>query len=446
MTRTPAIGSRRYTADVKVARYRSAALVAALLCAGRQLPGQESRPVPLAPEVTAALERARPALWKHLEKADGAMLGLLVLAAAQEGLPQTDARFVTALGRLDASNLTDTYGLALRLMAYAELEKPQRLQKRIRDDCKKLLAQQCATGGFSYSIGSGDVWDLSNTQFGALGMRAAAALGCDIPRERWVRLAKLLLLYQDYSGGFGYVRFSKDKPYSSMTVAGIGALEICRQHLTAADAPGDLAKAIAKAWEWQTEHVSDIGNWNAGNTVYFHYGLERAGVLSDLRKLGDVDWHRAGAEMLLAKQRHGGGWVSAMDFPSGELNPAAGIGNPVATAFAVLFLRKRFQKVLITPLTPLREVPLGALDAQASDPTIQATAKVEIARGKAAVPDLLMALRSDIATRRRAALLALTALAGKDFGIDPLATPDQQASELRAAEAWWLEQGSKTGK
>lgn len=431
---------------MKAARFPFARILgtSAVLAVGSS--AQDSKPAEASPQILAALERARPALLKHLERSEGAMLALLVLAAAQDGVPQNDPKFVTALGKLDACNLTDTYGLALRLMAYAELEKPQRLVKRIRDDCKKLLAQQCPTGGFSYGKGAGDVWDLSNTQFGALGLRAAAALGCEIPRERWLSLANLVLRFQDYGGGFGYVRFSKDKPYSSMTVAGIGALEICRQQLATDEVSAELAKAIENAWRWQADHASDIGAWDVGNTVYFHYGLERAGVLSGRHKVGDRDWYRVGAEMLLAHQRHGGGWVSAMDFPSGEVNPAAGIGNPVATAFAVLFLRKRFQKVLITPLTPAREVRLDALDAQASDSAIEAAARIEIARGKPAIPGLLMALRSEVGARRRAALIAFTKLAGKDFGLDAAKGPAEQAAELRAAEAWWLTQGAKPGK
>ena len=58
---------------------------------------------------------------------------------------------------------------------------------------------------------------------------------------------------------------------------------------------------------------------------------------------GKTDWHAKGARMLIEDQRSGGGWSSSQDvFPGSHLSN--GRGDSVPTAFAVLFLRRRFQK------------------------------------------------------------------------------------------------------
>jgi len=82
-------------------------------------------------------------------------------------------------------------------------------------------------------------------------------------------------------------------------------------------------------------------------------------------------------------------------------------------------------------------VPIARLDSQASDATIRQSVEAAVARGKLAVPGLLIELRSEIATRRRAAGAALAKLSGRDFGYDPGRPPSEQGEALRAAEAWW---------
>lgn len=222
-----------------------------------------------------------------------------------------------------------------------------------------------------------------------------------------------------------------------MTVAGICVLEICRQHPGIAD---ELARTIdgqvKKAWSWLDANAAFLGNANLAWSLYCHYGLERAGILSDVTTVGGADWYRRGARMLVDTQRPGGGWrVTAAMFPGA---PEVARGDPVDTAFAVLFLRRRFQKVP-GPVTGTRAPTLESLDAKADDAAVTACAAELARRGKAAVPDLLAALRSDVAPRRRAAVRALTAIAGKDFGIDPERPFAEVADAVRRAELWYLE-------
>jgi hypothetical protein len=108
----------------------------------------------------------------------------------------------------------------------------------------------------------------------------------------------------------------------------------------------------------------------------------------------------------------------------------------VPTAFAILFLRRKFQKVA-GPITP-RVVVFANLGPASNADDVDACAKGLIARGKAALPEVLHALRSEVRTQRQAAAAALRALAGQDFGYDPAQDPLHSRAQIHAAELWHL--------
>lgn len=391
--------------------------------------------------VTEALHRARQPLLDHLQQAtagsQGGLLALLCLAAQHDGVPEDDPVFAAALRRLLRAELHQTYDLSLRLLVLEGSTAARDRLKIARQDCERLL-QHRSGGAFGYSRGSGN-WDLSNTQYAALGLRAAQAIGVSIERKVWTALADDVLAAQHAPGGFGYgpQRGSALDATPSMTVAGIAVLAICRQGLAR---PGhvlpELDRRIGKAWQWMDRHGSAVGDPSTRWNLYFHYGLERAAILCDVATVGGADWYRRGAEMLVQNQRQGGGWTSHTDTgPGAELG--GGRGAPVPTAFAVLFLRRKFQKIP-GPVTPARTLTLDQLTEQATTAEIQQCANGLLQRGKGALPEVLAALRHDLAPRRHAALHALRELAGQDFGIVADKPPEQNTEALRRAELWYL--------
>jgi hypothetical protein len=151
--------------------------------------------------------------------------------------------------------------------------------------------------------------------------------------------------------------------------------------------------------------------------------------------VGAVDWYAKGAAMLVDAQLPGGGWVSSTDgYQGGQLG--RGGGNSVPTAFAVLFLRRKFQKEL-GPVTP-RTVVLAAVGHTTKQKDIEACTAELVRRGKSAMPDLLKALRCEVEPRRRAAVGALVAIAGEGFGYDPAQDEEKNRDALRKAELWYL--------
>lgn len=390
---------------------------------------------PLAERVASALTRARPALLLHLGKVDGGMLALSCLAALHDGVPVDDPQLDKAMQRLAKSELEDTYGLALRLMVMAEAGTfPDRVALTERDT--QLLLRKQTTGGFSYG-GADGWWDLSNTQYAALGLRAAVALGQPVPIQRWRVLYQALERMQHEDGAFTY-RPGQGRPsaYASMTVAGIAVLEICALQMDL-DA-GSLRhhrQMVERSWRWLAEHGKEIGDRRTRCSYYFHYGLERAAILSGIDRVGEVDWYAAGATMLCDEQLARGGWYGAEEHhPDWPRGPS---GHPVDTAFAILFLRRKFQKVL-APVTGPRGCRSAGLPGEAGDEAVKLAASADAAEGDRHVPALLACLRSDLLPRRKAAVLALFRLAGADFGFEPYLAPGRQAEALRAAELWWL--------
>ena len=401
-------------------------------------PGQND----LREQINHALDQARPALLDHLRAATHentriGELALLLLAAIHDGVDAEDPALVAAVKRLAKAKPDDTYDLALRLLVLeASPTFPDRLELASRDT-KELLRHRDTRGGFHYQANA-NTWDLSNTQYAALGLRAAKALGVPIERSIWLKMAQEIGAQQDSYGGFAYQSRNRGFDpggYASMTAAGIAVLAICRQALDSDNSDAELDKKITRGWQWFDRNVTTIGSAQERWAFYFHYGLERAAILTDTTTVGKVDWYAKGASMLVDAQLPGGGWVSRTDgYMGSELG--RGRGNSVPVAFAVLFLRRKFQKVL-GPTTP-HVVTLAAVGPMSKQKDVDACTAELVRRGKEAMPDLLKALRSECEQQRRAAAGALVAIAGEGFGYDPAKDEDKNREAVRRAELWHL--------
>ncbi len=401
--------------------------------------GVQSQSKDLKVRIDRALKKSRRYLERDLSNTRGDPLALVCLAAANDGMGEKDAAFIKAIDRLARLDLSTTYALALRLMVIAKYRQfPNRDEVAARDT--KLLLGRCSkSGAFGYSDASVG-WDLSNTQYGALGLRAANALGQNIRKYVWVSLMERVAEVQGRKGGWGY-SFQPDQKHLtvgetvSMTVAGIAVLEICRQHLGltgAADAR--IVKQIELGWQWMEKNKGRIGRSAGPWAFYFHYGLERAAILSSRDKVGGVDWYVEGARMLLKRQKRAG-WFEDISF---RRSPGS---DPTATAFAVLFLRRSFQRTLGRPVTGGFSYLCHALPEQATDAQVQRAVETDVKRGLSAVPDLLKGMRSSIAVRRRGCSLAISKISGKDFGFQAESSSDMNSQALRRAERWWLTEG-----
>ena len=234
--------------------------------------------------------------------------------------------------------------------------------------------------------------DLSNTQYGILGLHAAARYGLFSPTHPkfkviWNHILTLVLENQCTSnkkinvaniflqkknakagesvvmaqvkvGGWPY----QIKTYGSkknlknetnesaqvshsMTCTGIASLAIAMQYLEKAKAlkPVDQQVsqlAILQGLAWLQENYSIWNSYGIGTQHYYYYlyALERAGIIANFKYIGQRDWYREGAFALCVQQSSRGNWSSS----------TFGSGDEVHTAFAVLFLKRATTTVITT--------------------------------------------------------------------------------------------------
>lgn len=233
-----------------------------------------------------------------------------------------------ALAFLERQPPKKTYSTALQIMALCELDA-DRYEDLIAELVELLESWQ--RGGYAYPDAEPD---LSNTQYAALGLRAAALHGHKVQDKTWERLANWTLKLQQEGehGGFRYAP-GRDHVTGSMTSAGIAVLSICDEQLSRA--PRELKPALKRGAKWLTRNFRVDQNparlfddnaardQDGGHPYYYVYGLERVGALLGQSHFGEHDWYREGALWLLERQEGDGRW-----------------GNQAETCFALLFLAR----------------------------------------------------------------------------------------------------------
>lgn len=352
-------------------------------------------------EVDAAIERGIGWLRKE-QKPDGSFppwydqvtgqTALALLTLAECGVAREDADLERGMSFLETKTPTRTYEQALSLMAIERAYTPiaeeallrsGRISARVRNlpparrawcenVARALEAGVESPGSWGYPPGARALLraDSSNTQYGALGLRAARRMSIPVEETTWIGLVRHFLLLREKhapkatvalvrenarlplpgettagpsvttvpeAAGFHYST-RHPKVYASMTCAGIASLELARsvlaesksRKLTPAVAD-EIDRAILGGWAWLDRHWGvDRHPEEPGDDwwQYYLYSLERAGVFSRVRLVGGKDWYFEGAVELLLRQQKDGFWE-----PDG--------GDKVnATCFALLFLKR----------------------------------------------------------------------------------------------------------
>lgn len=225
-----------------------------------------------------------------------------------------------------------TYSMACQILALVSTHS-DRHQGWIEDCARELEDWQ--EGGFGYPEGEND---LSNTQYGALGLYAAMKAGVDVPDRVWLYLLRNALNHQNGDGGFGYRIGAKTT--GSMTVAGLTIIGICREGFGDSGFPSQLEKKAERAMEegmgWLGDNFRSDKNPGEGAQGgaderwkhYYLYGLERLAALLRIDTIGEYDWYRQGAHFYVKHQGDKGNWGTAY----GEDEPN--------TCFGLLFLSR----------------------------------------------------------------------------------------------------------
>lgn len=246
-----------------------------------------------------------------------------------------------------------------------------------------MVKNQASAGYWNY-LGGDRHGDTSVTQYGILGLWAAARGGVKVPPAAWDRAASWLRATQKKDGGYRYRPTSDtdmEGTTSSMTVAGVATLLVTNRylhpdrvagankkkkkkkvfslnrHLRKIDtktpvnkkAPaGSKKKPVAPADYKPTNSFNQINGaaangfgWIAARfrpgqgrwPVYTLYGVERlAALMNNTKTIGRLNWFDAGVAWLKSNEKDGT-WNDTT-------------GKLAATSFAVLFLTRSTAKTL----------------------------------------------------------------------------------------------------
>jgi hypothetical protein len=355
--------------------------------------GKACAVTPKSPEVQEVIDRGVAFLSKS---SDGRLGGacLIALCILKNGgdpsHPQVQEAIKQCLAVAEGGGAggptggVDNYSIGIAVMFLCEADPADPL--RYRDATEKMLQimlkKQQAGGGWSYS--GMQTGDTSQTQYSALGLWTAKAVGIEVPQERVERLCGWLIRTQDVSGAWGYqgtdpgsyTRVNQSSVRPSLAAAGLGSLYICsdllgitnpKEEEPDSNVPAALRavqdKAPKKKKSDGISRVIDAGlarrsmadgnRWIDANlgkypqqwTYYYLYGLERCMSFRELAegtKDPEPDWYNDTFEFLRRNQQPNGAWKGADET------------EVINTCFAVLFLL-RSSKKLIDKIKPLGE-------------------------------------------------------------------------------------------
>lgn len=265
--------------------------------------------------------------------ARGGPTGLAALAMLAAGVhPVSDpqlARALDWLGKLETDN-TYVVGIRANVWEYALRKQPDNEQWRtwLWSDAEWLLKAMNEHNAWRYSSKSRD-WDNSCSQYGVLGIWAAARAGFDPGDDFWAKVSKHFRDVQNSDGGWSYTRGGST---ANMATAGLASMFLVfdmhhgksfysrgNPRAFKEGAAAAVLESLEKGMQWLGQ------NGGANNDGYYLYGIERTGVASGRKYIGGRDWFREGAMAALQAQRTDG------SIPTSR-TPVIG------TAFATLFM------------------------------------------------------------------------------------------------------------
>ncbi|MCY2931166.1 MAG: DUF4159 domain-containing protein, partial [Planctomycetota bacterium] len=235
------------------------------------------------------------------------LTAMAVYTLIESGVKVEDARIKKALAWLSSQEEAHTYSLGLRACAYATAARKApgddrgKLLKLLKADVDQLIATTVA-GAYGYYASPKILpgrWDNSNSQYGVLGVWAAAQLGMEIPDKYWQAVAGHWSRVQLPDGGWSYAAGDKTAR-GTMTVAGVASMMVCYEQLLAGQflncgvRAGEAAR-IEAGLNWLIKNFGVPGSeWY----YYYWYGVERVGLASGMKYFGKVDWYKEGVNRM----------------------------------------------------------------------------------------------------------------------------------------------------
>ncbi len=340
------------------------ALIVGMFCTESAAPAQNAKANPpltrkaviaaIDRGVTYLLKKEKPrTFWETVapgSQNSGGETSLALYALLQVGntLNRTDLsvdspKIKPALKWLEKLTPKSTYVASLQISAITESPTNSPLYfKALHRADTYLIDSQHSDGAYHYvwdGVKPQEVlpgnWDNSNSQYGLLGVWAAALVGFSPTENYWIRCEKHWRKWQNTDGGWSYQGHGGST--RSMTAAGLASLYVVDQYRhTGVHLNPHNDKNIQAGLRWLGSHIRTQDN------LYYLYGLERVGLASGLRHIGKSNWYLSGAKTIMKIQdRTSGAWKgSVLGAPSAV----------VPTSYALLFLTRGLNPIIFNKL------------------------------------------------------------------------------------------------
>jgi hypothetical protein len=198
--------------------------------------------------------------------------------------------------------------------------------------------------------------DNSNTQFAILALWRAQQY--EVPVKRSLNLiVRRFLTSQNADGSWGYhYLFGGGENTRTLTMTCVGLIGLAVGHGLA-----QPRRAVQPAQDPRIVNGLIALSGNVGQPVeqrgmldmqnlYFLWSLERVAVLYNLPTIGDKDWYRWGAQVLIRNQASAGNWANGL---------YVGSSPPLDTCLALLFLKRANLVKDLTAKLPFKAADLN---------------------------------------------------------------------------------------
>jgi len=276
----------------------------------------------------------------------GGLTAMATYALLAAGESPQHPQVAKAIAFLDKAEVTGTYAMGMKLQIWNYIERLTPAQKEVlRKDATLLLTAVKTNPGnaglYHYWLDAtkGD-YDQSCSNYGVLGMWAAAQQNLEVPTKYWELVDKAWRKNQQKDGGWMYHAGGGDHPTSlSMTGAGVATLFITQDMLNegkGGECKGNIEdKDIDRGLKWLSDHYANLPA--EPHKMYAMYNMERVGTASGYKYFGTTDWYKAGAAELLKTQDATGAWGSSS-------------GPIPGTVWGILFLVKGRAPIMMNKL------------------------------------------------------------------------------------------------
>jgi hypothetical protein len=290
--------------------------------------------------------------WSDVTGFPGGVTALCTLALLDAGVSKDDAHVQKSLASLrQMEEPSRTYTVALQAMLFSTAD-PKADRALIERSLRWLEANQhksgAVQGAWGYAQARGVV-DNSNTRFAVLGLEAAQRAGLRADPATWKRTLSYWLDNQNADGSWGYAPGLFGT--GSMSCSGIASVVVASGKVTDdAELAQRSREAIDRGIKWLTKYYSAQRNPSVTGVelpwlFYYLNTLEAAGRLTKRPQIGQHDWYREWADVVLTRQdAQSGAWTD-------KANPDEG-NSLIATSLAMMFLAGKSQ-----PQPPPPQVP-----------------------------------------------------------------------------------------